>query len=453
MSPSVPEHSLSKSWAARVPFYYGWVNVVLAAVAMSATLPGRTYGLGIVKDAVCEDLKIGDLRFNWLNFWAVILGAAVVLPVGWLIDRAGTRVTLALVAGALGGSVLLMARASDERELAVTLTMVRGFGQGALSVVAIALVGKWFRRRVGVAMGVFTVLLAVGFVVPILVVEDAMKRLGAAGPAGWRAVWDGIGVALLLGLVPLGLLFARSSPEACGVAPDDRPATDAPVAPMSVRQALATPAFWVYTAAATLFNLTFSALTLDNKLLLQEHGLTGEDTSKLVLGVLMVSGLPANLVAGALARRVSLGKLLAVGVLLHAASLAVFPLVGSLGMAVVYAVLLGMSGGVITVVYFAVYGHTYGRTSLGGIQSVVQVLSVFASAIGPVILATVRDETGGVTAPFFFALAAVCVPLVALAWAVRPPNRRHLIPPHGSVPERASRAPGSDQPPAKPFAL
>ncbi len=423
MSPPAPEHLPSKSWAARVPFYYGWVNVTLAAVAMSATLPGRTYGLGIIKDAVCEDLKIGDLRFNWLNFWAVILGAAVVLPVGWLIDRAGTRLTLAVVAGALGGSVLLMARAGDERELAVTLTMVRGFGQGALSVVAIALVGKWFHRRVGVAMGVFTVLLAVGFVVPILVVEDAMKRLGAAGPAGWRAVWDGIGVALLLGLVPLGLLFARSSPEACGVTPDD-PAINAPVAPMTVRQALATPAFWVYTAAATMFNLTFSALTLDNKLLLQEHGLTGADTSKLVLGVLMVSGLPANLVAGALARRVSLGKLLAVGVLLHAASLAVFPLVGSLGMAVVYAVLLGVSGGVITVVYFAVYGHTYGRTNLGGIQSVVQVLSVFASAIGPVILATVRDETGGVTAPFFFAFAAVCVPLAALAWAVRPPNRR-----------------------------
>ncbi len=423
MSPSVPEHSLSKSWAARVPFYYGWANVTLAAVAMSATLPGRTYGLGIIKDAVCEDLNIGDLRFNWLNFWAVILGAAVVLPVGRLIDRAGTRLTLALVAGALGGSVLLMARAGDERELTVTLTMVRGFGQGALSVVAIALVGKWFRRRVGVAMGVFAVLLAVGFVVPILVVEGAMKRLGATGPAGWRAVWDGIGVALLLGLVPLGLLFARSSPEACGAAPDD-PAVGAPVAPMTVRQALATPAFWVYTAAAALFNLTFSALTLDNKLLLQEHGLTGADTSQLVLGVLMVSGLPANLAAGALARRVSLGKLLAVGVLLHAASLAVFPLVGSPGTAVVYAVLLGVSGGVITVVYFAVYGHTYGRTNLGGIQSVVQVLSVFASAIGPVILATVRNETGGATAPFFFAFAAACVPLAALAWGVRPPNRR-----------------------------
>jgi hypothetical protein len=45
------------------------------------------------------------------------------------------------------------------------------------------------------------------------------------------------------------------------------------------------------------------------------------------------------------------------------------------------------SGGIITVIYFAVYGHTYGRTHLGVIQAVVQVLAVLASATGPVVLA------------------------------------------------------------------
>src|SRR5215468_3829197 len=85
------------SLPARLPFYYGWVNVVVAAVAMSATLPGRTYGLGLVKEPLRAELKIDDLRFNTLNFWAIVVGAAVVLPVGWLIDRAGTRAALAVV--------------------------------------------------------------------------------------------------------------------------------------------------------------------------------------------------------------------------------------------------------------------------------------------------------------------------------------------------------------------
>jgi predicted MFS family arabinose efflux permease len=248
------------------------------------------------------------------------------------------------------------------------------------------------------------------------VVGEAVKS------SGWRSAWDGVGLALLFGLVPLGLVFARSSPESCGVPPDD-PTTDAGhIEPMTLRAALQTPAFWVYTAAATLFNLTFSALTLDNVLLLEEHGLDGAKANDLILGVLMVSGLPANIIAGSLARSRPLGKLLAVGVAILAASLLFFPFINSLAAATAYAVLLGVSGGVITVIYFAVYGHTYGRLHLGSIQAVVQVLSVFASAIGPVILSTVREWNSSTNA-FFFAFAALTMMLALAAWFVPVPNR------------------------------
>jgi MFS family permease len=277
----------------RLLFYYGWVNVAVAAVAMSATLPGRTYGLALIKEPLRAELGIGDLRFNALNFWAIILGAVVVLPVGRLIDRVGARTALVAVAAALGGCVLLMSRAWDQTSLFVTLTLVRGLGQGALSVVAIALVGKWFKRRVGPVMGVFTVLLAFGFVAPIFAVGAAVQG------AGWRAAWAWVGYALLLGLVPFGWLLARSSPESCGVRPDEpAPEEAAPAASVPLRDALRSPAFWVYTLAAVLFNLVFSALTLDNEALLGEHGLDGRQANDLILGVLMVSGLPANVVAG-----------------------------------------------------------------------------------------------------------------------------------------------------------
>ncbi len=89
-------------------FYYGWVNVCVAALAMSATLPGRTYGLGLVKEPIRAELGIGDVEFGLLNFWAITIGAAVVFPAGRMIDRLGARGMLVLVTGLLGASVLAM---------------------------------------------------------------------------------------------------------------------------------------------------------------------------------------------------------------------------------------------------------------------------------------------------------------------------------------------------------
>jgi MFS family permease len=403
-------------WRIRLPFYYGWVNVVVAAVAMSATLPGRTYGLALIKEPLRANLGISDFRFNALNFWAIVLGAVLVLPVGRLIDRIGARTALVVVAALLGACVLLMSRAWDEASLLVTLTLVRGLGQGAQSVVSIALVGKWFKRRAGPAMGVFTVLLAFGFVGPIFAVGAAVKDMG------WRAAWASIGYVLLLGLAPLGWLLARSSPEDCGIAPDEA-GPDQPHESVSVPLdgALKTPAFWAYTAAATLFNLVFSALTLDNEALLVEHGLHGRQVNDLILGVLLVSGLPANIVAGWLGRHLPMGKLLSAGMAALTLSLLVFPMVFSVGMAAGYAALLGVSGGIITVIYFAVYGHTYGRRHLGVIQAVVQVLAVLASATGPLVLAACRELLGGTT-PFFYTFAAGAAILALLAWMVPTPS-------------------------------
>jgi hypothetical protein len=42
----------------RVPFYYRWVNLVFAAVAMVATLPGRSVGIGLITEPLIADLRL-----------------------------------------------------------------------------------------------------------------------------------------------------------------------------------------------------------------------------------------------------------------------------------------------------------------------------------------------------------------------------------------------------------
>ena len=69
----------------------GWLNVVIAAVIMLATLPGRTQGLGLITEPMLRDLQIDRVMYANINLWATLLGAAVCLPIGRVFDRIGLR--------------------------------------------------------------------------------------------------------------------------------------------------------------------------------------------------------------------------------------------------------------------------------------------------------------------------------------------------------------------------
>jgi hypothetical protein len=66
---------------------FGWVNVVVAAVVMLATLPGRTQGLGLITEPLLHDLQLDRITYANINLWATLLGAAICLPIGRVFDR------------------------------------------------------------------------------------------------------------------------------------------------------------------------------------------------------------------------------------------------------------------------------------------------------------------------------------------------------------------------------
>src|SRR5205823_5993013 len=111
--------------------YQGWVNVVVASVAMTATLPGRTHGLGLVTERLLLDLKIDHILFARINLIATLVGAAFCIPIGGIIDRFGVRAVLTAVTLLLGVSVVGMSHSFGAASLLVWLVLVRGFGQSA----------------------------------------------------------------------------------------------------------------------------------------------------------------------------------------------------------------------------------------------------------------------------------------------------------------------------------
>ena len=92
--------------------WIGWWHVLLAAVLMVATLPGRTQGLGLITEPMLRDLQLDRVTYATINLWATLLGAAICLPIGRVFDRAGLRLTTTAITVLLGVVVWAMSRIS-----------------------------------------------------------------------------------------------------------------------------------------------------------------------------------------------------------------------------------------------------------------------------------------------------------------------------------------------------
>jgi MFS family permease len=394
-------------WQA-LPFFYGWVIVVMSALAMLATLPGRTHGLGLITERLLQDsgLQLERLQFGKLNFWATILGAAFCLPCGKILDRFGSRLTLTVVTAALGLVVLAMTRLTDFWLFFAAILLTRGLGQSALSVVSLSMPGKWFSRRLGLAMGIFTVLMALGFI-------SAFQIAGGYRDAPWQTVWSGLGYALLLGVAPLSWVLVRSTPEECSLSVDgiQSPAEESsgPASGFTLLAALGEPAFWAFALATSVYGLVSSGVSLFNEDILVELGFT-KDAYYTLLKVSTGLGLAGNFIAGGLVQWISLRRVMGLSMSLLAAALFWLPHVATLPQLMAYAVGMALGGGMMTVVFFTAFGQVFGRLHLGQIQGIAQMLTVFASALGPMLLAYAKSYTSSYM-PFFYASAAVVVAL------------------------------------------
>ena len=410
---ATPELSRGESKSA----YYGWSVLVVAALAMVGTLPGRTQGLGLITESLLRDLHMDRVTYATVNLWGTLIGTAFCLPCGRLLDRFGSRVVLAAVLAGLGGTVLAMSHIIGTSGLWITVTLTRGFGQSALSVVSLALVGKWFARRLNIAMGVYSLLVGIGFMTAFPGVGQAVLHFG------WRATWAAVGWTLLAILLPAGWLLVRDRPEDRGAALDgDEAHQPVGLIDLTLRDALRSPAFWVFALSSSVFGLVYSGISLFNESILVERGFNAS-TYHTVLAISALLGLLANFGGGWLATYWPIQRVMGLGMAALGGALLGLPFVHTFADVVLYGITMGIAGGIVTVVFFSVWGQAFGRNHLGRIQGCAQMMTVLASAVGPLLLAETLRKTGSYDAVFYGLAALVCL-LGITSWTIRLPLRQ-----------------------------
>ena len=416
--------------------------LLLAAAAMVGTLPGRTQGLGLVTEPLIADLHIGRVEYAQLNLWATLIGSLFAIGVGRFIDRLGARIVLTAVVAGLGIVVCAMSSAQSFWSLAVAVTLTRGLGQSALSVISLTMVGQWFTQSpagggvkqsslveaeperklsrsrgeasttIDKAMAIYSIVMSIGFMIAFPVVGSLVQS------SGWRASWFAIGIALLAVLTPLSFFLARPAPS------HHRSLAPSHLDGATWQEAMATPAFWTFSVGAALYGLVASGIGLFNESILAERGF-GPDVYYQTLIVTALTALIGNFGGGWLATKVSLPNLLAISLFALSGGLAALPHVTTIAQVMAWAVAMGLGGGLVMVLFFSVWPRVYGRAHLGRIQGAAQAMTVLASAVGPLLLAWCIDWTGSYAG--MFNLLAAVIGLAAFSSLVTPLPAREII--------------------------
>ena len=198
----------------------------------------------------------------------------------------------------------------------------------------------------------------------------------------------------MLAFAPVAWLIVRNGPEDRRVPPEGEEAKGPSMeADLTLRQALGSAAFWLFALSSAMFGLVYSGISLFNQSILEQRGFDAS-TYHTVLVISTMLGLMANFGGGWLASRWPIQRLMGLGMAVLSAALIALPMVRSYSHVVAYGAAMGISGGVVTVVFFSVWGQVYGRAHLGKIQGAAQMMTVFASAVGPLLLAETLKRTG-----------------------------------------------------------
>jgi len=412
------------------PSRYGWVIVVVAALAMVATLPGRTHGLGMITERLLKDeqFHLNPVMYSDINLAATLLGGLFCLPCGWLIDRFGLRIVLTGSLAGLTAAVFSMTRIRDVQLLSLAILLTRGFGQSALSIVSITMVGKWFRGHLSLPMAIYSLLLSLGF-------AGASQLAKPWAHADWRVVWNGIGYTLAA-FIPVAWVLTRDPQRE--IAPSNVEIPDCCSSDLSVTdgftlsQALRTQAFWAFGLAISLVALIGSGLSLFNESVLKQQGFSTEVFYDLITFTGLV-GMVTKLPVGWFGQHCKLNRMLASGMALQAFALMALPYIHTRNGIYAYGTVMGISGTITTVLFFTVWGQFFGRAHLGRIQSISQMMTVLASALGPRVFAECLTRFGNYNAAFMWLSVFSLLLAIWSVWLTLPASATESPSSHSSL--------------------
>jgi OFA family oxalate/formate antiporter-like MFS transporter len=414
----------------RLPFFYGWIIVLLGGMGILVSMPGQTMGVSAFKSHMRDALGISDVAISTAYMIGTILSSLMLTPVGKLLDRFGVRIVAPVAALLMGSTTFLLARCDKlsgllsrgplSSEMSAVIVMIflflllRFSGQGVLTLSCRNMVVKWFNHRRGLATGIMGFLTQPGFAATPFFFYLLVNSLG------WRRSWEILGGVAIFIFVPLAFLLFRDNPEACGLVPDGRDFSDddkkgrihTVYRQYDLSEARRTMAFWVFVGPAMIFAMFGTAITFHIESIFGSVGLNRTTAFASFIPGCIIS-MMLRPIFGRLADSVRLQHILRIELFGLMLMMLGISFLGEGLMLWAYFIGGGIASALFTLILSVTWPTFFGRDHLGAISAFAMSLLVFGSAIGPWFFSKLEALSGsyrlpalislGVTACFFIA--------------------------------------------------
>jgi MFS family permease len=397
--------------------FRGWWVVTGVFVMLLVTAGIGFYGLAVYLRALVQEqgFSVGAVSGATAVFFLV--SGVVGLPVASYMARRDPRPMIAVGALACGVSMALLGQVERVWQVyAVYALFGAGFAASSL-VPGTTLVTRWFSRRRSVALSVASTGLSAGGVVLTPAVAALIDRHGLSTVAPW------LGLALVLGVVPVTALLLRSSPEAMGLLPDGDPAPPpgSPAAFLGTLavEALRTRFFAAVTGAHLLAMLAQVGGIAHLFNLVAERA--DPELARAALSLLAISSLVGRLAGGAFVSRTSMRGFAVVLMLAQAGSLVGLAVTESRAALLVLTVAFGLTVGNLLMLHPLLLAERFGVRDYGRIYSRSQLVATLGVASGPAAIGGLYDLVDGYGVAF--TLAGLASVVAAGVLAVSGPSR------------------------------
>lgn len=419
-----------------VPFFYGWVILLLGALAIIAAAPGLGFSLSLFIDHYIAEFGISRTTLSLMNGVATVVAGLGVSWVGKQIDRRGSRVVGVWVGVAFVGILVLTSAIANILMLFISLWALRLMGI-SMHVLGSTVIARWWQSRRGMMIGLSLVAAAMfrGQYLPVL--QGLIERYG------WRETWIILGVTLGVVVLPVWACFMRDKPEAFGLLPDGgQPRNHVGNAKKlerrclggvgddcdwSLAQAQRTLIFWVFASIRATGGIIGAGLVFHQVSIFAQVG-HSESVMAAVFGWVSWISIGMTLFVGWLIQRVRPGIVMAMQLVFMIGVMLLIPMMTQTWMLIVYAIVFGAVWGFGGTIDGTVWADMFGRQYLGEIQGFTTTIQMIGMAIGPVVYAISYDFFGSYLPVAVGGVLLLGVEIV-LVLAVKPPQSRPEIAP------------------------